>query len=92
MHLCCSTWLVAVGGLVCVTSSSETDGFNNAAVIGRRLLVLLLNSRCAGLICILTGSVFLWSSKARNACEPVLLHFNKIFFACLTVHSAFPFD
>ena len=80
--------------MVCVTSSSETDGFNNAAVIGRgrRLLVLLLNSRYAGLICILAGGVFLWSSKARNASEPVLLHFNRIFFACLTALSAFPFD
>ena len=78
--------------MVCVTSSSETGGFNNAAVIGRRLLVLLLNSRCAGLICILAGGVFLWSSKARNASEPVLLHFNRIFFACLTALSAFPFD
>ena len=61
---------------MCVTSSSETDGFNIAAVIERRPLVLLLNSRCVRLICILEGGVFLWSSKARNASEPVLLHFN----------------
>ena len=78
--------------MVWVTSSSVTDDFNNPAVIGKRLLVLLLNNRCAGLIYILAGGVLLWSSKARNVSKPVLQHFNIIFFACFTALLSFPFD
>ena len=78
--------------MVWITSSSVTDDFDNPAVIGKRLLILLLNNRWAGLICILAGGVLLWSSKARNVSKPVLLHFNIIFFACFTALLAFPFD
>ena len=58
--------LLAVWSLVWVTSSSETDGCNNAAVIGWRLLVPLLNSLSAGLIWILADFVFLYPVKQET--------------------------
>ena len=86
MRLCGSTWLVAVGG-------------DEAWYVSRprlKQMALIMQQSSGGdflpFICILAGGLFLWSSKARNESEPVLLHFNRIFFACFTALSAFPFD
>ena len=89
---CRASWCWRRRSLVWVAPSSITDGFNDPAVIGRRLPVLLLNSPYAGLIFILAGGVFVWSSKARNPSEPVLKHFTRVFLVCFTTLSAFPFD
>ena len=84
-----ASWCWRRRSLVWVASSSITDGFNDPAVISRRLPVLLLNSPCARLIFILRGGVFVWSGKARNPSELV---FQQSFLVCFTTLSAFPFD
>ena len=69
---------------------ATSSGLRRAGAVGRRVFVLQLMRRWAGLDSIPCDGVLRWSRMTRNGLLPVSLHFLMILLAVFTADSALP--
>ena len=80
---CCCSFLFPLSRFVVLGSS-------RLWIVGRRVLVLWLNRRCAGLVIIPCMGVFLWLTMTRYGSVPALIDFFSVHLAIFTPDSALP--